>query len=90
MVHIEKYMLKKRDTEVNPQSHHLPAYLISYYKLCEFQWSLCDEWPPANLIPSTGAQDRLPSKMPQWHIGYFELKLPRKWPVQEGHPFVPP
>ena len=72
------------------QLSHLPPHLISYYKLLEFQWSLCDEWPPANLIPSVGAPDRLPPKMPQWHIGYSGLKLLRKWPVQEGHPFVPP
>ena len=27
--------------------------------------------------------------MSQWHIGYIELKLLKKWPTQEGHPDPP-
>ena len=26
-----------------------------------------------------------PQNMPFWHIGYFELKLFKKQPMQEGH-----
>ena len=30
------------------------------------------------------AQDNLSPKMPRWYIDYFELKLLKKWPMQEG------
>lgn len=33
----------------------------------------------------TGAQVQLPPNTSQWHIDYFALKLPKKWPSQEGH-----
>ena len=35
-----------------------------------------------------GAQGRRPPNTPQWH--YFDLKLFKKWPVQEGHSDSPP
>ena len=34
-----------------------------------------------------GAQGRPPQSVPQCHIDYFELKLLRKKPMQEGHIF---
>lgn len=34
---------------------------------------------------SEGEQNMLPQNMSLWHIGYFELKLLKKQPVQEGY-----
>ena len=34
---------------------------------------------------AVGGSGRAAQKMPQGHIGYFELKLFKKWPTQEGH-----
>ena len=30
------------------------------------------------------AQGRQPQNVPEWHVAYFELKLRKKWPTQEG------
>ena len=32
-----------------------------------------------------GVQGKTAQNMPLWHIDYFELKLLKKQPVQEGH-----
>ena len=31
-------------------------------------------------------QGRQPQNVPQWHLGYFEFKLLKKWTMQDGNP----
>lgn len=37
------------------------------------------------LFVDDGVQGRLPPNMPLWTIDYFELKLPKKQPIQKGN-----
>lgn len=38
---------------------------------------------------SDGVQDSSPQNMSLWHIGHFELKLLKKYPVPEGYSDLP-
>lgn len=40
---------------------------------------------PKSLIYIVGAQKRSHQNVPQWHIGYSELNLLKKWSKQGGH-----
>ena len=41
--------------------------------------------PTLKFLTVVEAHGRPPQDVSQWHIDYFELKLLKKWPVQEGH-----
>lgn len=36
-------------------------------------------------VTSVGAQGGPPQNVPQWYTDSFELKLLKKWPMQEGY-----
>ena len=58
---------------------HWPGYFSTLCHPTQFSGSL------EVVHDYVGAQGRLPQNGPQWHIDYFELKLLKKWLMQEGH-----